>query len=124
LYVTMKYRCSECSFVFPCREAIDAYDEGIKRGFLCPSCKSNIQELFFRGGSKRLTFESEGHEKWFKKSTIGLSLLAFLIILLQPNHWIVFVLLLCVVMIHFAYCKKRFGFVPYPNVIGTERIED
>ncbi len=48
----MKYRCSECNFVFPCREAIDAYDEGIKRGFLCPSCKANIQELYFRGDSR------------------------------------------------------------------------
>jgi hypothetical protein len=120
----MKYRCCECGFVFPCRKAVDAYDEGIKRGFLCPSCDANIQELFFRGGNKRLTFESDEHEKWFTKSSIGFSLLALLIILLQPDHWIVFVFLLCVLVTYFAYCNKCFGFVPYPNVIGTERIEE
>lgn len=123
LYGIMKYRCCECSVVFPCDRAVDGYSMGIKNGFLCPSCNANIKELFIKGGSKRLTFESEQHERWFTKTVVGLVFILLIVMLLSPEHWIVFVATVSVVLGYNAYSYYRWGFVPYPNVIGTEKVE-
>lgn len=40
----MKYICCYCSKLFNVKEAIDGYDHGFKKGFICPYCNKNIDE--------------------------------------------------------------------------------
>lgn len=39
-----RYCCQVCMKLFPVGEAIDGYGSGVKRGFLCPHCNSNLIE--------------------------------------------------------------------------------
>ena len=40
----MKYECCYCSHIFSVTEAIDGYEFGFSKGFLCPHCNKNIDE--------------------------------------------------------------------------------
>lgn len=122
LYDTMKYKCCECSFIFPCKSALDGYDKGIQKGFLCPSCNSNLKELFFKGGRNRLCYESVEQEKWSLK--IILICIATAIIMLFTFKNLAFIVTFAVAVVCIAYGYYHLKLVPYPNVIGTEKIEE
>lgn len=39
-----KYRCAACRRTFATRDAVDGFDQGYRKGFLCPFCNANLKE--------------------------------------------------------------------------------
>lgn len=42
----MRYLCCACNKQFPSTDAIDGFDQGYPRGFLCPHCRANLDGHF------------------------------------------------------------------------------
>ncbi len=40
----MKYQCCVCNYIFNSNQIVDNYKNGVKIGFLCPKCNSNIKD--------------------------------------------------------------------------------
>ena len=120
----MKYRCCNCNFSFAVSEAIDGYIEGFKIGFLCPHCRANINELFFEGKKRRLHFESKKHKQWCSLLSI-FGVLTFLIAFsLSGGSWLTFVATVFVILAYIWFGYWKWGFTPYPNIIGTQLVKE
>ena len=122
LYAMMKYCCCNCHSKFPCKEAVDGYKLGSKKGFLCPFCKANLTELFFSGGKKRLKFDSKAHEKWVSFSGLVGIVTFITMFVISEGSWITFLVTLGVILSYLLCGYLRWGFTPYPNVIGTKEL--
>ncbi|CAI3932486.1 hypothetical protein EZ55_00582 [Alteromonas macleodii] len=122
LYAMMKYCCCNCHIKFPCKDAIDGHNLGFNKGFLCPSCKANLTELFLIGGKKRLKFDSKAHEKWMSFSGL-IGIVTFItMFVVTDGSWITFFVTLGVILSYFLCGFWRWGFTPYPNVVGTKKL--
>ena len=118
----MKYCCCNCHSKFPCKEAVDGYKLGSKNGFLCPFCKANLTELFLSGGKKRLKFDSKAHEKWVSFSGLVGIVTFIAMLVISEGSWITFFVTLGVILSYLLCGYLRWGFTPYPNIIGTKEL--
>ena len=122
LYAMMKYCCCNCHRKFPCNEAVDGYKLGSKKGFLCPFCKVNLTELFLSGSKKRMKFDSKAHEKWVSFSGLVGIVTFIAMFVISEGSWITFFVTLGVIFSYLLCGYLRWGFTPYPNVIGTKEL--
>ena len=118
----MKYCCCNCHRKFPCNEAVDGYKLGSKKGFLCPFCKVNLTELFLSGSKKRMKFDSKAHEKWVSFSGLVGIVTFIAMFVISEGSWITFFVTLGVIFSYLLCGYLRWGFTPYPNVIGTKEL--
>ena len=118
----MKYCCCNCHIKFPCTDAVDGYKLGFNKGFLCPSCKANLTELFLSGGKKKVEFDSKAHEKWMSLSGLVGIVTFITLFVVSDGSWITFFVTLGVIISYFLCGHWLWGFTPYPNVISTKKL--
>lgn len=115
----MKYQCCYCKEEFPASEAIDGYDQGYKKGFLCPKCGKNIlddpmdEEWIFSSNSAKLFFYI----------LIGYSFLVFLFLeFMAPNTWVHFAIVIGGLVPVLIYGHIKHPKDMYSPTIGTKPV--
>ncbi len=118
----MKYRCCNCEVIFPCKDAIDGREMDFEKGFTCPNCKTNLTEEFLRHSKTRLTFETKAHERWFSFAALVGIISFVLAYVVSSGSWITFFVSLSAITTYLFSGYLRWGYTPYPNVIGTKEL--